>query len=79
MPRHSYEAAAAREKFGRRIRDARLAAGLTQSQAAERAGITSFNLSEIECGVQNMRMTTMIALAKAVGMEVRFLLKKPEL
>jgi transcriptional regulator with XRE-family HTH domain len=75
MPHASREAAAAQKQFGRRLREARLAAGLTQAQLAELAGVNAPHLSEIERGLQNIRMKTMVALARVVGMDIDVVLK----
>ena len=40
-----------KEKFGKRLRELRKSAGLTQEQLAEQVSIEPTNLSKIECGM----------------------------
>lgn len=62
---------ASRERtWATRVYERRKAIGLTQSQVAQLAGITQVALSKIELGRNNPRVTTMDALAKALGTTV---------
>jgi transcriptional regulator with XRE-family HTH domain len=56
--------------LGRILRNARKQAGLTQAQVAERAGISRPGYREIESGDAAARATTLINVARALGMEL---------
>lgn len=56
--------------IGARIRDARLAAGLTQVELAERAGVHEITIVRIETGQQQATVATLTALAAALGVSV---------
>jgi DNA-binding XRE family transcriptional regulator len=58
---------AGRGSLGRRIRDARQTAGMTQQDLASAAGIGRVTLVRIEKGEQSPRYETLAALAKALG------------
>lgn len=60
---------------GERIRNARLARGLTVEQLARSAGITKGFLSKIERGDKAPAISTLINLAKALGLEMSRLLE----
>jgi transcriptional regulator with XRE-family HTH domain len=55
-------------RFGRRVRELRKAAGLTQSQLAERAGLNPRFVGSIERAEQNP--TLMVIGKLAVGLEL---------
>ena len=61
--------------FGQNVRGARIKAGLTQAQLAERTGLTQQYVSLVEAGLQNVTLDTMAALARAVGRDVSALLR----
>jgi transcriptional regulator with XRE-family HTH domain len=65
-----------RKVFGQNARAARVKAGLTQAQLAERTGLTQQYVSLVEAGHQNITIDTMAALARAVGRDVSALLRK---
>jgi transcriptional regulator with XRE-family HTH domain len=52
--------------LGRNLRRAREQAGLTQEQVAERSGVHSTEVSRIERGKRDPRVSTLERLAKAV-------------
>jgi DNA-binding XRE family transcriptional regulator len=54
------------ERFGRRVRAARIDAGLTQIQVSELAGIAQRTLSEIERGKTNCSLGLAERLAKVL-------------
>jgi len=60
----------ATQQLGRLLRDARKKAGLTQEQVAERAGISRPRYRDIELGNAAARATTLINVARALGMEL---------
>ena len=59
-----------RERLGLRIRSLREAAGMSQVQLAELAGIQSSHLSRIEAGKYAVTFETVQAIAEALGMTV---------
>ncbi|MGW0821855.1 helix-turn-helix domain-containing protein [Streptomyces sp. NPDC002845] len=58
---------ARRIAFGARLRAARRAAGLTQEQLVERAGIDRAAYSEIERGQRDARLSTLLRLESVLG------------
>jgi len=56
--------------IGQRIAEARLAAGLTQEQLAEMAGIAAENLSRAERGRTILRTRKLIAIADSLGVSL---------
>ncbi len=65
-----------RSEFGKNLRAARIRAGLTQAQVADQTGLTQQYVSLVEAGRQNITLSTMTALARVVGQDVRTLLRK---
>ena len=63
-------AASAQKTFGARIRDLRLAAGMTQEDLSERCGLFRTYMSRIETGRANPTLTMIHALACSLGVEV---------
>jgi transcriptional regulator with XRE-family HTH domain len=63
--------------FGANFKQARLKAKLSQTEVAARTNIGQPYISEIENGVRDITLGTMTTLAKAVGTDVRALLKPP--
>ncbi len=59
-----------RRNFGRNVRRARQAVGLTQRDVAGLTGLTQKWVSEIEQGHANVAIETMSALATALGVSV---------
>ena len=64
--------------FGERLREVRLAAGLTQMHLSQRTGISAVDISRIEGGDADMTLDTMVLLAGAVGAEVWDLVRSPQ-
>ena len=56
--------------IGAQLRLARLAAGLTQEQVAELAGIALPRYRDIETGAAAARATTLMNVARALGLEM---------
>ncbi len=56
------------KELGLRFRSAREAAGLTQKQTADRASISRPRYRDIETGVAAARTTTLVNIARALGM-----------
>jgi len=63
--------------IGARVRAARQQAGLSVSGLAARAGIGKGSLSELENGTRNPTLSTLYALAGAVGVPLATLLVEP--
>jgi transcriptional regulator with XRE-family HTH domain len=57
--------------FAHRLKALREAAGLTQEQLAERTGLYKFSIAKLEQGVQEPSWPTVLALAKALGVDCR--------
>jgi transcriptional regulator with XRE-family HTH domain len=57
--------------FALRLRSLRLAAGLTQKQLADKAGVGQRTISHLEQGVQEPVWPTALALAQALGVNCR--------
>jgi putative transcriptional regulator len=55
---------------GKRVRDARVSAGLTQAGLAEAAGVTDETVSRIERGAYEPAVSTAVALADALGVSL---------
>lgn len=55
------------EEFGQLLRKRRLAAHLTQSEVAERVGLTRTSITNIERGRQHILLHQLFLLASAVG------------
>ncbi len=61
-------------KLGLKIRFERMKRGLSQEQLAEKAGLSMRSLSIIECGQNNPRYTTLLAIANAFDIDITELL-----
>ena len=57
-------------EIGQELRRARLAAKLTQQQVADLAGIARLRYGDIENGGAAARTTTLINIARALGLEM---------
>ena len=66
-----------RALFGANFRRGRQKAKLTQVAVEELTGIRQHYISEVAHGLHNLTLGTMMALAQAVGSDVRALLKRP--
>ncbi|MCX7401840.1 MAG: helix-turn-helix transcriptional regulator [Planctomycetia bacterium] len=55
------------QNFGRRVRDARLARGLTQEQLAAIAGFDRTYVSLVERGKRNLSLLNIYQLASSLG------------
>lgn len=60
----------AAQRFGSRVRSARLALGLSQESIAELAQMHVTNYGKIERGVANPSLTTILRIACVLGTEV---------
>ena len=61
--------------IGRRIREARLSAGLTQEQLAEKAGISSNYVSIMERGIRSATLDIFVPVCNALGVSADVLLQ----
>ena len=64
----------AQQAFAANLIRRRKAAGLTQTQLAERAGVTQAHISKLERGEWEPRLNTIVTLAKALGVKMAELL-----
>jgi transcriptional regulator with XRE-family HTH domain len=65
----------AAEKFGANVRAARLARGWTQEELAHRTGLATVQVSRIERGKREVRLTTLLRLVAALELEPNDLLE----
>jgi transcriptional regulator with XRE-family HTH domain len=56
-----------RNRFGKRVRELRLAKGLTQEELAERAGLHPTYIGGIERGERNLGLDNLLKLARALN------------
>jgi transcriptional regulator with XRE-family HTH domain len=54
------------ERFGRNVRAARVARGWTQEELAGHSGLAPVQVSRIERGVREVRLTTLLRLITAL-------------
>jgi DNA-binding XRE family transcriptional regulator len=64
---------------GRRVRGARLAAGLSQAQLAQRIGMTRSSVSNLEAGRQDMNITRIAGILSALGLDLSALVQPDDL
>lgn len=57
------------ESFGRSLRSARRQIGLTQGELGQKAGISSSQVYRLEVAEREPRLSTILSLASALGME----------
>lgn len=67
--RHPRQASTAQEKFARRLRELRQAKGMSQMDMVRDHGWSLSHFQKLERGVVNPRLTTILALAEALGVE----------
>ena len=70
FPHSASVATSPQRNFGRRVRDLRRAAGMTQEDLAERCGLFRTYMSRIETGKANPTLTMIHALAASLGVPV---------
>ena len=59
-----------RQRIGQRVKALRLAAGLSQQELADRAGLNRTHIGRIEDGAFGSQVETIQAIAEALGMTV---------
>ena len=64
-------------RFAGRLKEIRERAGLSQKQLAEQAGVGQRTISHLEQGVQEPVWSTLLAIAKALGVECTAFLEEP--
>lgn len=64
-----------KELVGRRIKKARISAGLTQKQLADKVGVVQNYIGMIERGISVPSLPTIISLADALNVKLENLLK----
>ena len=69
---------AAARLFGERLREIRLAAGVTQLEVSQRTTIPLEDIASIEAGDADITLDTMVLLGAAVGAEVWDLVRSPQ-
>ena len=61
-------------KVGKRIQEARQLKGITQSELAQKLGMTPKYISNIECGWKKPTLDTFVAIANALEVDANALL-----
>ena len=56
-----------RKRFGKKVRELRIAKGLTQESLADRAGLHPTYIGGIERGERNLGFDNVIKIARALG------------
>jgi DNA-binding XRE family transcriptional regulator len=64
---------------GKRVREARDAAGLSQAQLAKRIGVTRPSVANLEAGRQDMNITRIAGILVALGLDLGSLIKPGDL
>jgi transcriptional regulator with XRE-family HTH domain len=54
------------DRFGSNVRALRAEKGWTQEELADRSGLTAVQISRVERGVREVRLTTLVRLVKAL-------------
>lgn len=73
------EQLASRQDIIRKLTQARLEKGLTQSQLAERIGTQRSNICRIESGAQNLSLDLLLRIADALGKDVSIMLEERDM
>ena len=66
----------AKEQFGVNLRRLRLDAGLTQMELSNRSGLDMGEISRLESGVRDVRLSTIVRLADGLQVSVPLLLDR---
>ena len=61
--------------FGQAVRRRRRALDLTQEQLADRAGLGRSYVTDVELGIRNVALTTMVRLARALEVSLSQLIE----
>ena len=73
----AYAAAELAHELGRRVRELRLARGLSQKELAALAGTSQPAVARLELGGTNPRVSTLARLSLALGAELVVALREP--
>ncbi len=76
MPHRGTIGPTARTTFGLRVRELRLARGISQEKLAERAGLHRTYVSSLERGQRNVGLDNVHALARALGVDASDLFRE---
>ncbi len=57
-------------EIARAVRATRSAAGVSQRELGQRAGLTQAQISRFEAGLVNPRLSSLVELARGIGVEV---------
>lgn len=66
----------AKEQFGVNLRRVRLDAGLTQMELSNRSGLDMAEISRLETGLRDARLSTVVRLADGLEVPVRTLVDR---
>jgi transcriptional regulator with XRE-family HTH domain len=66
------------EGFGKRLRAARIAAGLTQAELAQRLGRSRPHLAHVEAETWGVTLTSLCALCRELHVSADYLLGLPD-
>jgi transcriptional regulator with XRE-family HTH domain len=66
------------EMFAGRLRELRTQAGLSQTELAEKAGLTKDGIAQLEQGRRSPSWDTVLALCAALGVECMAFTQEPE-
>jgi transcriptional regulator with XRE-family HTH domain len=64
------------ERYGKRLRKARLAKGLTQLELANKAGVSVNHYALVERGKKNPSVTTLSSIVEVLGLTPNDILKQ---
>ncbi len=64
------------QEIARTLRTARASQGLTQRELAERIGLTQAQISRFEGGHVDLRLSSLVELARGAGVEVMLIPRK---
>lgn len=64
--------------FGKRLKQLREEAGLTQKQLAQKAGLSQNGISQLEADAREPSWSSVIALAEALGVNCLAFLEQPK-
>lgn len=64
------------EEIARALRQARQAKGLSQRALSQRAGVPQGHISNIERGAVDLRLSSLVAIARVLGLEVALVPRK---
>lgn len=67
-----------RTRFGQNMRTTRLSQGLSQEQLAGRAGLHSTEISRLERGVRDPRLSTIVRIAQALNVPLAALVERTD-